>query len=120
MKALTLILILLLMGLTQCYYDQEGILYPESCTPSETPSYSIDVAPIMAARCNSCHSGSFPSGNIKVDSYSSIVVSVENGSLLGSIKHSGSFSPMPKNGSKLSNCEIQKIQAWIDAGALNN
>jgi hypothetical protein len=46
--------------------------------------------------------------------------SVNNGKLMGSITWASGFSPMPKNASKMPDCEIQKIQKWIDQGALNN
>jgi hypothetical protein len=43
-----------------------------------------------------------------------------NGKLYGSIAHQAGFSPMPKNGAKLSDCEITQVQRWIAAGSLNN
>ncbi len=114
--------VLLMIFLNQCYYDKEGILYPGSstCTPSTTPSFSADVLPILNARCNNCHSGSFPSANIKLDTYDNVLIYVANGSLMGSIRHTSGYSPMPKNSSKLSACDILKIADWIAAGSLNN
>ena len=108
--------------LTQCYYDHEGILYPgsENCTPSATPSFSVDVLPVLEARCNSCHSGSFPSAGIRLDAYVPVQAYVSDGSLIGSIRHSSGFSPMPKSASKMSSCEIEKIQNWINDGAPDN
>lgn len=105
-----------------CYYDKEGILYPETanCNAQDSSFYASDVKPILDGRCNNCHGGSSPSAGIRLDAYNQIILHVTNGSLLGSIKHTGSFSPMPKNSGKLSFCEIQKIENWIKAGALNN
>lgn len=114
--------LILMMFLTQCYYDQEGTLYPGSstCTPSATPSFNTDVLPILNARCNSCHSGSFASANIRLDTYNDVMIYVADGSLMGSIRHTSGYSPMPKNSSKLSACDILKISDWIAAGSLNN
>lgn len=111
-----------LMATTSCYYDHEGILYPETanCVAPDAPSFSQDILPLLNARCNLCHSGSAPSADIRLDNYSSVSIYTTNGSLLGSVQHSGGFSPMPKNSSKLSACEIQKIQNWISSGSLNN
>lgn len=108
--------------LVSCYYDKEGILYPETanCNSQSSSSYQADVKPILDARCNNCHGGSSASAGIRLDAYNQVILHVTNGSLLGSIKHAGSFSPMPKNSSKLSVCEIQKIENWIKAGALND
>jgi len=40
--------------------------------------------------------------------------------LMGTIKHESGWSPMPKNGNKLSDCKIQKIDRWILDGTPNN
>jgi len=108
--------------LTGCYYDNEELLYPGSanCTVPATSTYSADVSPILNNRCVSCHSGVSPSGGITLNSYQEVTKYVNNGSLMGSINHSSGYSAMPKNTGKLSSCDIQKIQVWIDAGALNN
>jgi cytochrome c5 len=108
--------------LSGCYYDKEEVLYPGStqCTVPETPMFSSDVAPLLNSKCNSCHSGSSPSAGIILSSYAEVIKYVNNGSLMGSIKHASGYSAMPKNSTKMSTCEIQKIQNWIDNGALNN
>jgi hypothetical protein len=112
---------LLLLLLASCYNDKEVYLYPESsCTPPASPSYQTDVAPVMAQFCNSCHSGSFASGNVKLDSYTEVKKYADNGQLNGTITWASGYSPMPKNGNKLSSCNLGKIQAWIAAGAPNN
>lgn len=105
-----------------CYYDHEELLYPESvnCTPLVNPSFVTDILPILNTRCNNCHAGTYASGGVKLDTYSNVMISVNNGSLLGSITYKNGFSPMPKNAGKLSACEIQKIQEWIAAGPTNN
>jgi cytochrome c5 len=108
--------------LASCYYDNEETLYPGSanCDPTAVGTFNADVMPLLNARCNSCHAGTSPSGGIKLDSYTEVIKYVENGSLIGSIEHASGFSAMPKNGSKMTTCQIQTIQSWIDAGALNN
>jgi len=39
--------------------------------------------------------------------------------LMKSLDHTG-YYPMPKGGNKLSDCEINQVKNWINAGALNN
>ena len=108
--------------LASCYYDNEATLYPESanCDGTTIATFSGDVLPLLNSRCNSCHAGTSPSGGIKLNTYPEVIKYVNDGSLIGSIEHASGFSPMPKNGGKMSPCQIQKIQSWIDAGALNN
>lgn len=104
-----------------CYYDKEAILYPETnCIPPASPSYQVDVAPVMIQYCVSCHSGNFASAGVKLDSYPEVIKYVNNGQLVGTITWASGYSPMPKNGNKLSSCNIGKIQAWIAAGSPNN
>jgi hypothetical protein len=108
--------------LSGCYYDKEAILYPglENCAPALNPSFSVNVLPILNANCNNCHAGQWPSGGIKLDTYTEVLKYVNNGSLMGSINHSPGFSPMPQNTSKMSSCQIELIQSWINSGKLNN
>lgn len=105
-----------------CYYDNEAMLYPDSvnCDATTVTTFSVDVLPLLNSRCNNCHGGTSPSGGILLNTHTEVLKYVNDGSLSGSIKHASGFSPMPKNESKISACQIQKIQSWIDAGALNN
>lgn len=111
--------VLLLEG---CYYDNEATLYPGSanCDTTVPSTFNNDVLPLLNAQCNSCHSGASPSAGIKLDTYPEVMKSVNNNSLMGSIQYASGFSPMPKNAGKMTSCQIQKIQNWVDAGAQNN
>lgn len=114
--------IMLLWAMTGCYYDKAELLYPGSanCSVPAAPSFNTDVMPILNSRCNNCHAGNSPSGGISLANYTDVKKSVTNGSLMGSINWTSGFSPMPQGNSKIPSCEIQKIQTWIDQGALNN
>jgi hypothetical protein len=125
-----LVLVLILMGsvfgISGCYYDNEEYLYPASaeCT-TENMSFASDVWPVINASCTGCHSGSSPSGNVSLENYAGVAAAAaidagNYGSLYGTISHASGNSPMPKGGSKLSDCTIAKIKAWIDQGALDN
>jgi len=108
--------------LASCFYDNEATLYPQSanCDPTALVTFSADILPLLNGRCNGCHAGTSPSGGIKLDTYPEVMKYVNNGRLMGSIEHASGFSPMPKNGGKMTACKIQEIQSWIDAGAQNN
>lgn len=83
-------------------------------------SYSANISPILQDNCNFCHNTSSPLVGVNTDNYSSIKILADKGSLLGTITHATGFVPMPLGRSKLSNCDINKIRAWIAAGAPNN
>jgi len=114
-------LIVIALSVSGCYYDKEELLYPgNSVCDSTAVKYSTAVLPIMSASCYSCHAGNFPSGGIKLDTYSDLRVQALNGKLYGSISHSAGYSQMPKNLPQLSACKIATIKGWVDAGAPNN
>ncbi|MBL7745089.1 MAG: c-type cytochrome [Chitinophagaceae bacterium] len=94
-----------------------------SCTGScDTAifTYSGAVKNIMGNKCVGCHNPSNLGGNIDLSTYNAVKVSALNGKLYGSIAHQPGYSAMPKNATKLSDCEIRQVQKWIDAGSLNN
>jgi hypothetical protein len=109
--------------LSGCYYDSRENLYPEinqTCTDTINVTYSGTVATILNNRCVSCHKGSSASGNVKLDSYASVMIVVNNKKLIGSIKQDGTAIAMPQGGGKLDDCKISAISKWVDAGAPNN
>ena len=83
-------------------------------------TFSTSVWPTLSTNCVGCHSGANPDGNIVITDYNSIVTLANTGSLLGVINHEGNYSPMPKNGQKLSDCKIAEIKIWIEDGTPNN
>jgi mono/diheme cytochrome c family protein len=109
------------MLLQACYYDVGEELYPGGCDTSEM-SYASDVVAILTNnQCIACHSAVSPGGSVRLDDYTNVKIYVDNGRLLGSIKHDFGFSPMPKGQTnKIAPCDIDQIRSWIDAGALDN
>ncbi len=108
-----------------CYYDVEQELYPKpidsgmNCDTSNA-SFSTKIYPLIQSKCNNCHSTSISSGGISLEGYANVLVSEQNGKLMGTINHNAGFSPMPQGGAKLTDCEIALLTTWINAGALNN
>ena len=122
MRKLKVFFLFCIVILTGCYYDKEDLLYPQTGTCDTTNStYSAVVQPALQTYgCIGCHSGSAPSGNILLNTYDNVKTYVLNGKFYGSINHSAGFSAMPQGGNKMNACAVNKIKAWIDAGALNN
>ena len=115
-----LVCIFMVLGMVGCYYDVEEEIYPTLECESQGMSYQNDILPLIDDNCYVCHSAAANFGNVNLEGYTQLSAYVENGSLLGVIKHEPGFSPMPKNLSKLLDCEIEKIESWISDGALNN
>ena len=70
--------------------------------------------------CQGCHNAATQSGGLILENYDGLRVVATNGRLLGALKRLPGFSPMPKGGNKLSDCEINIVEKWVNAGAPNN
>ena len=63
-----------------------------------------------------------PSPKAGLTNYNQAKALVDNGKLLGSITHGSGFTPMPYPAGtpKMGDCEIRRIELWIEGGAQNN
>ena len=118
---LTFVIVLFLA--LSCYYDNEEALYPALNSTCDTVSvtFSGTIKPVLSNNCLACHSNSaasFAGNNIKLEDYTD--VQSRTTAITGSINHTGSFSPMPKNGGKLNDCLIRQFDIWVQNGAQNN
>ena len=112
------------VGFTACFYDKADVVYPTTASACDTTTvtYSNQIVSIVNAQCNYCHGAAANSigGGIYLNTYAAMQPYIKNGSFLNSILQNGKASAMPKNGSKMDNCSILKIQSWINKGAINN
>jgi hypothetical protein len=115
-----ILLTLLTLLFSGCYYDVEEELYPNTgiCDTTNV-TYAATIAPLLNQNCNGCHSGAAPSGNIDLSNYANVKICADNGSLYGSMIHDPNWSQMPKGGSKLDDCTLLKVKTWIDNGCPN-
>jgi hypothetical protein len=124
-RLLPVIIIFFLVSVTlsSCYYDNEEALYPSLSSSCDTinVTFSAKIAPILSNNCLSCHSNATAvsaGNNIRLQDYND--VKARTSAIAGSIKHTGTYSPMPKNGGRLNTCSITLVDIWIRNGAPNN
>ena len=86
---------------------------------AENATFAAVIKPFVDINCLGCHQSGNASGNILMNSYTSIKALVDNGKLMGSIKSTPGFVAMPP-GRKLSTCEISAFENWIQKGAKND
>jgi len=116
---------ILMVLFNACYYDKKDQVYPQvlvaTCDTAKI-TYSVSVATILNANCNSCHgtSANTLGAGIFLNSYASVKPYISSGRLVNSILQNGSASPMPKNMAKLDICSINKIIIWVNKGSINN
>lgn len=105
-------------GALNNYCDQEDC-------DSVNVSFAANIFPIIQNSCYGCHSGSNPGGGIHLTGYNQIKAAASipvgsPGSLLGAVTWSPENSAMPKNGNKLSDCDLGQIRKWISDGMSDN
>ena len=103
-----------------CYYDVEEEIYPTTDCTTMNMSYQNDILPILSDKCYECHSAALNFGNITLEGHNNLVQYIASGQLLGAINHDPGYSPMPKTGGMLLQCNIEKIESWIVDGAPDN
>jgi hypothetical protein len=118
------IIISIILLFTDCYYDNEEELYKYVQAPCDTNvfTYSQKVEPILNTYCYGCHGQTSPSSGITLEGYTTLIsyINTNKARFLGSINRTGSYSFMPQNANKLSDCNLTIINKWIAAGTPNN
>lgn len=121
MKPLCAFVFLGIVYLTACSKaNEEELLQNAGGCDTVNVSYSADVLPIISSNCYSCHGNGNEEGGVSLEGYDNLKFFADNGDLEGVITHSPGYPAMPLNQPKLSDCEINIITAWINAGAENN
>jgi len=90
----------------------------DTCDPGMF-AYAADISPIISTYCRGCHSGSFPSGNIKLETFAELKTVAESGQLIGAVTGASGYSLMPPAG-KLQSCQVEQLQNWVAANMPNN
>lgn len=113
----------LLFLFSACYFDNKEELYQNLSQPCDLSNVSFqnDIKPIMTANCSfsGCHDSNTSAGGLDLSVFSGVSSSGKSGVLLNRLKGIGG-SQMPQSAGPLSNCQIQVIQEWVSAGALEN
>lgn len=103
---------------TSCTYDSEEDLLEDYLCDTSNIRYN-DLTYIFIDICAVCHDDNPPRVGIKMNSYENVKTSINTGKVIPAIKHTGPYK-MPYGQSKLSECDIDKIEAWINAGMPEN
>lgn len=110
----------LAVSVSACYYDNEEDLYGTTSCNTTDVKYSVEMLQIMETNCYSCHKeGGSGYAGISMDTYETLKDFATDGSLVDRITTSDATKLMPPN-LRMSDCDIKKIQAWVNAGAPNN
>lgn len=124
--------VLFLLLITGCINNVEDLTLADSEVPLPSEvSYINDIQPIFNARCVSCHGGT---AGVFLSNYTATINSIgdgygtnivvpgdpDNSPLVDKIEPNPTIGFRMPSGGALTNQEILKIRAWIEAGAENN
>jgi hypothetical protein len=117
-EILTLLLVMIILS---CESKNEEDLFGQKKCDTLNVTFSGDFQPILESICHNCHhSGATQYAPFVFDTYDDVKLRIDQGRLEGAINHRQGFSPMPKNRDKLPDCNLAKINAWINQGAPDN
>jgi len=114
------------IGLFSCYNDQYDKLYPAPVTPvvcdTTTVSFAHDITPIFQANCETpgCHEAGATTSGLDLTTYTGASSTLSRRNILGDITFSSGSTGMPKGGSKIPDCDINKNTKWANEGFPNN
>lgn len=107
-----------LIGFSSCEKEpeeseMEEMEEMENECETEGVTYEGEIKSILSGCTGSnCHGAST---SRSMANYADAVSYSKQGRILGAINRQSGFSPMPKNGSKLEQCKIDQVAAWIEA-----
>jgi len=111
-----------LLTISSCTFNNEQDFFRvPPCDSSRVDRDTInvnynDLTYIFSDVCATCHYPNNPfQPNIVMNTYESVVLSVKTGRVIPAIQFTGRYQ-MPKDLPKLENCELQRIEVWIEKG----
>jgi len=103
-----------------CTFDNEEDLLEDFICDTTDIVYN-NLTYIFSDICSVCHSNDFTYvDEIKMDSYDNVRSSINTGLVWPAINHLEGSPPMPDDLPKLQECDLKKIEAWINVGMPNN
>jgi hypothetical protein len=99
--------------------NEEDLFGITPCDTSDV-SWTTDIEPILASKCYHCHYEGTMVAPFSLQGYDNVLIRVNTGQLEGAVNHLPGRPQMPRDGPKLPECELAKINNWIRDGAPNN
>ena len=124
-KRISIVLILSSMffvAVISCSKQSADLLTNTVKCDTSSVKYATDITAILQNNCYSCHGNGSTggSGGILLQGYSNLKKWADNSVLIGNVTHASGYVAMPYGLPKLSDCDVNKIVAWVHQGALNN
>lgn len=121
--SLIITLALSLLAFASCENNNELDLYGTEPCDNTALTWDTGISEIFSAYCVYCHNKVVHYKDVRHDIYQEElkVIADDGGDRLRAvINHEGGYKQMPFELPKLSDCNIEKIETWLDNGALEN
>jgi hypothetical protein len=113
MKNFSILFVMMLSA--GCTFNHEDRYFDDIVCDTVNLKYS-QINAILQANCVSCHSVDFNNRDIVLDNYEGVQAAVNSGLLTKAVNHLSGVTPMPYGKEILPNCELSKINKWIEKG----
>ena len=118
--ASALILILAALVLLRCESKNEEDLFGQVDCDTLNVTYQESIEPILRKNCYECHAIEIATLGIILEDHENLILRVNTGQFPGAVNHRSGFTPMPKDRGKLNDCDLDKINKWLNEGAADN
>jgi hypothetical protein len=83
------------------------------------PTYTADIKPILDASCakSGCHDAVTAQNGVNLSTYATASAISQEERFLGVIQHKAGFPPMPFDGGKLPDGQIELLTCWVQDGS---
>ncbi len=111
-----------LLAVSSCKKETTAPTAVTTCDTNQV-SYSKVIVPLLSQNCYGCHSGLAATAGLRLEQYDVVKRLVTDGvnTLVNTVNGNPDFTYMPPSpGPKLPTCDINKLKAWVNQGALNN
>lgn len=118
----SILLIIIMLSLTTCFYNKEDILYAKNQCDTTNITFSGKVSPVFAKNCLVCHGNAVAppdGGGLRLEDYADVKANISRA--YGAMSHLPGFIPMPLGQSEtIDQCEIKIVRIWKDSGMPDN
>ena len=99
--------------------NEEDLFGSNDCDTSQV-SYTGYIQPLFESQCYRCHSDANLIAPFSLEGYDDVSTRVANGQLFGALNHVQGYQAMPRGRPILPECDLAKINSWINNGAPDN
>jgi len=117
MILIVLLTVALVLVPLSCANNNEFDLYGVVECDTIDITWESSIAEILQNNCVVCHGPETSYNNVRHDSYEAELIVVNDGRLRGVVNHHNGYVQMPFDRPQLPECELQKINIWLDNGA---